>query len=116
MWDRAEDQHTISRFHQLHHQQLAIVRLANISNGGNSRNDSEQKPVVFDLKALFLNDSEPVLNRTTERVRWISGCKCELNFPSLALLLYLTRMSSKFPKRPTIYDDTYCTVCKLIIY
>jgi hypothetical protein len=27
--------------------------------------------------------------------------------------LYLKRMSSKFPKRPTIYDDTYCTVFDL---
>jgi hypothetical protein len=69
MWDRTEDQHTVSRFHQLHHQQLAIIRLANISKGGNPRDDSEHKPVAFDLKALFLNDREPVLNRKTERVR-----------------------------------------------
>jgi hypothetical protein len=61
MWDRTEDQHTVSRSHQLHHQQLVIVRLANISEGGNPPHDSEHKPVAIDLKALFLNDSKPVL-------------------------------------------------------
>jgi hypothetical protein len=43
----------------------------------------------------------------------MSDCKCELNSSNLAPLLYLKRMSSKFAKRPTIYDDNYCTVFDL---
>jgi hypothetical protein len=123
MWGRTEDQHTVSRFHQLHHQQLASIRLENISNRENSGTSSEHKPDRVNLKALFFNANEPVLNRTTERARWMPDCKCELSKSGITFVSEKNEL--KIPET-TYYIRRYLLysfrspwgfrLCKAVIY